>query len=253
MGSAAAVSATPAAKEILPYWHVNVAPSDREAECPDFLRNLSAKDEGIIGTRDEDFRVLAWDEVRQIIADNGLDRFRRVPSDLRRYLEYNAKLRRDYGSVMDFVLTQRLGWEAPVRSSTGTTTPGQLFDVEEDVKILWNDWPYGIDPRIVHLVVWTKFDLEEDPVTTDLTDRARQEIETFVQHKFGSKVPRDRVSPKYYAPATSFRCSYLERESPLCGFLNCHSPHASLVPGFPPDGIVPKKLTTYRALQVYLV
>lgn len=39
----------------------------------------------------------------------------------------------------------------------------------DDVKIIYNDWPYGIDKSIVHLCVWTKFPLdvdEKDPVCT---------------------------------------------------------------------------------------
>ena len=44
------------------------------------------------------------------IEDNRLDRFVRVPSDLRRYIEYNAKLKKEYGSVMDFVVKERLKW-----------------------------------------------------------------------------------------------------------------------------------------------
>lgn len=37
----------------------------------------------------------------------------------------------------------------------------------DDIKIIYNDWPYGIDKSIVHLCVWTKFPLdvdEKDPV-----------------------------------------------------------------------------------------
>ena len=45
----------------------------------------------------------------------------------------------------------------------------------------------------MHLVVWTKFDLEDDPATDDLTPKARQEIDDFVERTFCSKVPRDRV------------------------------------------------------------
>ncbi|KAH7035215.1 uncharacterized protein B0I36DRAFT_317879 [Microdochium trichocladiopsis] len=191
----------------LPYWQVNVPPAEREAECPEFLRSLSAKDEGIIGTPDAEYRVASWHEVQQIIADNRLDAFRRVPSQLRRYLEYNWKLRRDHGSVMKFVLSERLGWDVVALPSSSLPngdyhTAGKAeqnaarepFANDDDIKILWNDWPYGIDPKIVHLVVWTKFDLEEDPVTTDLTDRARRQIDDYVADKFGRHVARDRVS-----------------------------------------------------------
>jgi hypothetical protein len=167
---------------------MNVPVEERTEECPDFLRNLSAKDLGIISTPDAEYHVITWPEVRQIVGDNRIDLFQRLPSDLRRYLAYNRKLKQDYGSVMEFVLTQRLHWEAPV------TPRGAPFELDDDIKILWNDWPYGLDPRIVHLVVWTKFDLEDDPVTDDLTDRARAQIQSYVEDRFGSRLPSDRVS-----------------------------------------------------------
>ncbi|KAI0117355.1 hypothetical protein F4814DRAFT_448357 [Daldinia grandis] len=170
----------------LPYWQVNVPEDERTEECPEFLRSLSVKDSSIIGTPDSEYTVSTWPEVQNIVAENRLGSFRRIPSDLRRYLEYTWRLKRDYGSVMNFVLTQRLHWEAPVEPR------GRPFEFEDDIKILWNDWPYGIDDRIVHLVVWTKFELPEDPATTDLTDEARAEIDGYVQKTFGSRIPKDR-------------------------------------------------------------
>ncbi|RYP81974.1 hypothetical protein DL770_005735 [Monosporascus sp. CRB-9-2] len=172
--------------DTVPYWQVNIPHEERTDECPEFLRNLSVKDIGIISTPDSEYRASTWEEVQQLVQDNRLDLFQRVPSELRRYLAYTWKLRQEYGSVMNFVLTQRLQWEMPV------VPRGKPFEFEEDIKILRNDWPYGIDKRIVHLVVWTKFDLEDDPITTDLTDKARQEIEAWVQQKFGSRMPREQ-------------------------------------------------------------
>lgn len=54
--------------------------------------------------------------------------------------------------------------------------------------ILCNDWPYGIDPDIVHLVVWTKFELEDDEETGLCTAKSRQEIDDYVQKTFAPKV-----------------------------------------------------------------
>jgi hypothetical protein len=171
----------------LPYWQVNVPEDKRTEECPEFLRTLSAKDKGIISTPDEEYHISTWPEVRKLVYDNRLDLFQRVPSELRKYLENNWKLKRDYGSVMNFVLTQRLRWDVPI------TPKGRPFECDEDIKILWNDWPYGLDKKIVHLVVWTKFDLEDDPATDDLTDKARAEIDAYVLKTFGSRVPSDHV------------------------------------------------------------
>jgi len=57
------------------------------------------------------------------------------------------------------------------------------------MKILYNDWPYGIDDKIVHLVVWTKFELEDDAVTGLSTPESRQQIDAFVQKTFGARLP----------------------------------------------------------------
>jgi hypothetical protein len=61
------------------------------------------------------------------------------------------------------------------------------------MRILHNDWPYGLEEGIVHLVVWTKFALEDDLATDDLTPRARQEIDDFVKRTFCSRMPPDQV------------------------------------------------------------
>jgi hypothetical protein len=170
----------------LPYWQVNVPEQLRTAECPDFLRNLTDKDRGIISTPDSDYEIDSWAVVQKKVAQNRLDLFQRVPSDLRRYLAFTWKLRQDHGSVMNFILTHRLGWTLPI------TPRGRPFEFEDDMKILRNDWPYGIDKRIVHLVVWTKFALEEDATTGDLTDTARAEIDAYVRKAF-SKMPSEHV------------------------------------------------------------
>lgn len=63
----------------------------------------------------------------------------------------------------------------------------------EDIRILYNDWPYGVEDGIIHLVVWTKFDLEDDPATDDLTPQARKEIDDYVKRTFCSRVPSEKV------------------------------------------------------------
>jgi hypothetical protein len=55
--------------EELPFWLVNVPRDQWPSECPDFLKNISEKDRGIIGTPDESYRVLTWDQVREIVGE----------------------------------------------------------------------------------------------------------------------------------------------------------------------------------------
>ncbi|KAL8686692.1 MAG: hypothetical protein Q9218_006931 [Villophora microphyllina] len=121
--------------------------------------------------------------------ENQLDRFVRVPSDHRRYLEYNAQLKKDHGSVMDYVVKERLRWtDLKPKDAAPFTDPNTT-----DIKILYNDWPYGIDKRIVHLVVWTKFDLPDDPNTKELALDMRAKIDDYVDRTFCQAVPKDNV------------------------------------------------------------
>lgn len=174
--------------ETLQYWNYNIPEDERTDQCPDFLQDISAKDVGILSTPDSEYHVLSWDEVRQIVRANRLEAFKRLPSALRRYMAFTSRLRKRHGSVASFILGRRLGWSAPVAPR------GRPFEFEDDYRILHNDAPYGIDPRIVHLVVWTKFDLVEDPATGDLADGARREIDDFVTTTFRANVPNEHVT-----------------------------------------------------------
>ncbi|KAK0618346.1 hypothetical protein B0T17DRAFT_509890 [Bombardia bombarda] len=163
----------------LPYWQVNVPKHQRTDECPPGLRGVSDKDRAIIGTPNCQYQVDTWPVVQKRVADNKLDEFRRSPSGLRAYRIFSWRIKQEHESVEKFVLGTRLHWPKPV-----VAKGKKPFEDDDDVKILWNDWPYGIDGRIVHLVVWTKFELEEDPLTKDLADEARAAIDTYVRRVF---------------------------------------------------------------------
>ncbi|KAJ5232139.1 hypothetical protein N7468_005095 [Penicillium chermesinum] len=87
---------------------------------------------------------------------------------------------------MRFILKERLGW---ADGENAVLKPrGAPFEFDEDIRILYNDWPYGVDTDIIHLVVWTKFELPDDPATGMLTAEAHQAIEQYVQRTFGSRM-----------------------------------------------------------------
>lgn len=48
---------------------------------------------------------------------NRLEQFKRVPSELRRYRKYIADVKASHGSVMEFILRERLGWNGVVPSN----------------------------------------------------------------------------------------------------------------------------------------
>lgn len=178
----------------LAFWNTHVPPHLQTADCPSFLQYAFTdhRDRACLATYDKDYTRTSWPDVKDLIRTNRLDGFRRVPSDLRRYREYTAKLVKDHGSIMAFVMKERLRW-------TDLTPSGAPpFAEPSDFKILLNDWPYGIDARIVHLVIWTKFELTPEPVTPsnpkgDLTPEAREQIQRFVDEVFGSRCGGENV------------------------------------------------------------
>jgi hypothetical protein len=52
----------------LPFWLVNVPRDQRPAECPEFLSVCSEKDKEIIGTPEEAYQLLTWDEVKEVVS-----------------------------------------------------------------------------------------------------------------------------------------------------------------------------------------
>lgn len=118
---------------------------------------------------------------------------------------------------MDFVVKERLKWtdltpadaapfNDPKTGMCGIVSPPELRHLKTlvgEIKILYNDWPYGIDQRIVHLVVWTKFDLPDDPDTKELALEMRRKIDDYVDRTFCHAVPKENVSPTISAMLTS--------------------------------------------------
>ena len=87
----------------------------------------------------------------------------------------------------------RTGWARSATAEPVVPEGNVPFACEGDFKVLCNDWPYGMDRRITHLVVWTKFLLEEDRATGDLTEKARGQIEDYVRRTFREKMPDGHV------------------------------------------------------------
>lgn len=109
------------------FWNVNLPPAEHTKECPDFLRYAldNQKDQRILSTLDADYQRQSWTAVQQLIRHNRLDLFMRVPSELRLYREYCAKLVREYGSIMEFVMQERLCWEKLSASGPPFSSAGE--------------------------------------------------------------------------------------------------------------------------------
>lgn len=93
------------------------------------------------------------------------------------------------------MLEQLLGWDAEQLSkwqvNDGLKESEMGFESKENYKILRNDWPYGVEAGIEHLVIWTKFSLGGEEQGED-TGRAA--IERFMEGTFYGRIPREDVS-----------------------------------------------------------
>lgn len=161
--------------------------SNTVPEAPAF--NLTARDRAQLDQDDSTYTPHSWADLSDILSSNRLEELLRYPSDLRRYLAWSSKIRATYGSMTTFLLRERLRW-TPLPSSDPEAAPTfecadpTPFADPRDYLILRNDWPYGLERGIVHLVVWLKTPIPTTPDTGDLTRRSRELVEGFVERVF---------------------------------------------------------------------
>ena len=99
---------------------------------------LTAKDHAQLSTPDDQFVRLSWHAVITLIREDRIEELKRVPSDLRRYILWCERVRRDFeGGVMGFMLRERLCWDGGgegvverARRSVAPSGKGKLFEVE---------------------------------------------------------------------------------------------------------------------------
>ena len=128
-------------------------------------------------------------------ATNNLSILKRKPSDLKRYIFWTNQIKSEYGSMTNFVCKERLHW-TPSPASTGD---GPVFECEDerpfaspgDHKILQNDWPYGMETGIVHIVVWLKTRIPVQQPEGYLLPESKTLIDGFVQRTFRERLAQD--------------------------------------------------------------
>ncbi|KAJ5564369.1 hypothetical protein N7513_000611 [Penicillium frequentans] len=179
--------------------------------------NLTPLDHQLLAMSDEEFVPHDWNNLQDIIARNDLGALKRRPSDLRRYLAWSAETKAEYGSMMNYICLQRLKWPLPftfsgtvpaqdthdpaaVNGSGSSGSGGVLtfnnplpFADPSDYRILRNDWPYGMDAGISHLVVWLRTPIPVESDEGHLTSESRALINDFVQRRFVKRLAEDKA------------------------------------------------------------
>ncbi|KAF1837560.1 MFS general substrate transporter [Decorospora gaudefroyi] len=160
---------------------------------------LTAIDWQQLSLTDAEFTPHSWENLQQLISANRLEDLKRWPSALKAYLAWTAHVKERYGSVLAYLLDQRLRWE-PLEDETGAlrfhVRNAVPFADPSDFRILRNDWSYAFEPGIRHFVVWLKQRLPVDEKGA-LSEDGRAMVEAFVKSEFcngGREVePESRV------------------------------------------------------------
>ena len=151
----------------------------------------------IIGTKNFHFSVFPplpnWIPIHYL-ARNELSKIQRERTCLSQYRQWAAEIREQYGSMTDYLLSNRLpkSWGRPP-FSPALSRP---FEDPSDFRVLLNDWPYGLDSNITHIIVWSRTPIATQFADGDMTSSGRSSIEAFVQRYFVDRLPgrsRDQV------------------------------------------------------------
>ncbi|OAL38964.1 hypothetical protein AYO20_01715 [Fonsecaea nubica] len=174
------------------WWNRNIPSRQWTADCPQYLVGQSEKNIGILSRKDEEFARFTWQQIEELVRTNNIHLFQRPSSQLRSYLAYVYHLKETYGSVLLYIQQHRVHW--PTISRSGDPP----FSNPSDYKILYNDWPYFVEQGIQHLVVWTKFPIDEVEETGEVTPEAKMQIEEFIKRTFcevkgGERIERERI------------------------------------------------------------
>ncbi len=119
-------------------------------------------------------------------------RLKRYPSELRRYLLWSSQIKKDYGSIFNFVCRERMHWPSSKDANNPLGVRDEVpFRHPDDYKILRNDWPYAVPSDVTHLVVWMKTPLASTE-DGNLLEVARAQVQEFVDACFVSPI-KDRT------------------------------------------------------------
>lgn len=155
---------------------------------------LTKVDLALLRTPDRLFHSITWPDLRRIISANTLEDLKRRPTDLKRYLAWSHDTKARYRSITAFVVQERLKWN-PVDEENlrfdYASVDGMPFQDERDYAILRNDWPYGLEAGIEHLLVWSKVPISVDAERGDVTVESRERIVQFVERVFVRALAQD--------------------------------------------------------------
>ncbi|KAF8523136.1 hypothetical protein BU17DRAFT_64031 [Hysterangium stoloniferum] len=115
-----------------------------------------------------------WDELKSFMRTGDLGLLKRDPVLQERYKVWAKDIIEEHGSITNYLVNVRLGWGTPPTENTSPSGSTSSIEVpkdsiqdnrplyftstpsSQDVKIIFNDWPYSIPPYISHYLIWSR-------------------------------------------------------------------------------------------------
>lgn len=72
---------------------------------------LTVIDREVLSQSDEEFQPHSWEELKEIVAQNSLEKLKRWPSHLRRYIFWTVEIRKKHGGITNYVCSMKLFWQ----------------------------------------------------------------------------------------------------------------------------------------------
>lgn len=107
-------------------------------------------------------QVMDWQMIQRIVTTDDLTYLERHPDCEKEYMEWSKAIKQHYGGLEQYLAIERLGWDRDkLPTVNGTASPSDVMndaviDDPSNIKVVFNDWPYGIPPGSKHYVVWCK-------------------------------------------------------------------------------------------------
>ncbi|KAF8526134.1 hypothetical protein JB92DRAFT_2700775 [Gautieria morchelliformis] len=96
-----------------------------------------------------------WQQLKSFIESGDLGLLKRDPALQERYKAWAEDIQKKHGTITNYLVNVRLGWGP----NTPPTTTAKYFtstSSPDDVKIIFNDWPYSVPPEISHYLIWSR-------------------------------------------------------------------------------------------------
>ena len=140
-----------------------------------------------------------WSQIQQIVNANQLESFARSEEQYNSYQNFKHDLSTNGITINDHVLKDELQWKPnDIRHQSSTPSPPEystsqpqdlIFYNPDDIKIIYNKFPYYFEDSVVHLCIWSKLTIPNDVNSTvgDISPLTKQIIERYLQKTFIDK------------------------------------------------------------------